>query len=182
MNATELWALDKFVTVVLAALLAHGFTIVREKSKTRREEERQERAVRRRLEAELHLALISLVNVRRQLDPDVRGGDCRAQLALLSEALRPLVATQEDMEVLRDQRLTGEFVDWLKSVRLDVDQATRCDLDDPGIVAMVGGETIHGRAPLERAQLRSRFQSHEIVGNDLFERIRFKGPSASGER
>jgi hypothetical protein len=172
MSDSARWLLDKLVTVIAAAGLAHGFTWWREAGKRTRDDERRRRSLIRTLSAELHVALASLRRLCEQLDPSIKaGGDCERELPDLREALMPIVESQADFDLLDGEGLGEELRDWLRRIRLDLDEARQKPLGHPGILISVGDHSVEAKVPSERGYFRRRFLDYQTAGNRLLERL-----------
>lgn len=172
MFETAKWVVDKLATILGAALLAHWFTVRREKNKRQDEDVRTAQRLRRRLKAELHLALMSLDRLMGQLDPsNYKAGDCRREMADLSDSLTPLIAAQEEMDVLGAPELVRDFADWLRRTRILIEEGKNSDLGDPSNFVAVNEHVYRSEMPPARAEVRRRFFELQVNGNQLLERI-----------
>lgn len=172
MNDTAKWLIGLFCSVVVTAVITDRLATKRERRKQAEDDTRVARSLLRRLETEMHLALIALVEARRELDPEPKGGDCKPQLARLAAALDPLIEALDHLDALKDPTLVKDFTEWLRRTRLLLDEANNTDLGSPAHFLAVNEIVIHSEAPPIRGDVRRRMIELETLGNQVFEHLR----------
>ncbi len=171
-NDTAKWLIGLVISVGGATYIADRLATRRERRKQADDDSRVAKTLMRKLETDMHLALMALVEARRELDPELTGGDCKPQLARLTSSLQPLVEALNQLDTLKDTALVGNFTEWLRRTRLLLDEANNADLGNPAHFVAVNELVIHNEAPPIRADVRRRMIELESLGNRMFENIR----------